>query len=93
MARVIRSDGAEREIFPADPVNGFGLTEMYSAIGCEAIEAVRLRNGGWMIVDEEGIRNGKSVNQKATEIYWANGGPRVFHVLGDVLIGNESELQ
>jgi hypothetical protein len=66
MATLIFEDGSAKDIRPADLKQGFTLTELYAALGCDVVEAVRLRNGRILVVDENGKLVGRPVNELAT---------------------------
>lgn len=54
------------------PKNGrdFKLKELYSHIGCDCVEFVRLATGQRMVVDESGkLKENPVVNELATELY------------------------
>ncbi len=54
MATLILEDGRENTVTPANPKQGFTLAELYSALGCNVVEAVRLRDGRFLVIDENG---------------------------------------
>lgn len=64
----------------------FGLDELYNLVRCETVEAVRLRNGRTMWVDEEGRMSGKPINLIASLL--AGG----VDVVGDVLVTDAGEV-
>jgi hypothetical protein len=66
MATLILEDGSARDVRPADLKRGFTLAELYAALRCEVVEAVRLRNGRILVVDENGKLVGRPVNELAT---------------------------
>jgi hypothetical protein len=67
MATLIREDGSATDMRPADLKRGFTLAELYSALGCEVIETVTLRNGRILVIDELGkLGGGRPVNELAT---------------------------
>lgn len=67
-AYVITPNGDVTEVHPANGTD-FKLKEMYRLVGCDCVEFVRLHDDRWMVVDEDGIRNGRLHNPKATELY------------------------
>jgi hypothetical protein len=66
MATLILEDGSAKDIRPADLKQGFTLTELYAALRCDVVEAVRLTNGRILVVDENGKLVGRPVNELAT---------------------------
>lgn len=87
MAKLIRFDGTEEEVFPVDKEGGFTLGEMYTLLGCEMIEVVYLANEKEiLIIDEEGkLRKDwlERLNEKATQLFFEGRIPN-----GDIITGN-----
>ena len=71
-ARIIQVDGKEIPTRPANPEEGFTLSECYDAVRFHPedkdimIEVVNLSHGMLMIVDEEGILKNLPINETAT---------------------------
>lgn len=91
MATIIQTDGTEKVVdFPKTD----RLEFMQRAVG-GYIEAIRLRGGRVMWVNEEGMLKGLPTNEKATEVVvdeapqyiWGPG----HKILGPVLIQEKSE--
>lgn len=84
MAKIIKSDGTERNV---EPRNGgdFSLSEMQRIVG-GFIEIVTLKDGQLMVVNEEGMLLEMPYNQKASELY---GQP----VVGNVLVCNDDQIK
>jgi len=68
MATLILEDGRERTVTPANATQGFTLAELYSAIGCDVVEVVWLRDGRLLLIDENGKLVGREVNDVATNL-------------------------
>ena len=68
MATLILEDGRERTVTPANAKQGFTLAELYSALGCNVVEVVRLRDGRFLVIDENGKLVGREVNDAATTL-------------------------
>ena len=96
MAKLIKDDGSESIVHPANPKDGFTLEELYSLIGCETVQAIELADGTtqmWM--DEEAKLHGgiQFVNEKATRLLAEAGGIPGDEVLGTVLLTQPGEVQ
>lgn len=87
MAKLIRPDGSESEVFPKDPArnNGFSLEELRAFVG-GPIEIVTVDSKTLMVCNEDGRNLGLASNPKATEIYQKVGGVPGWDVVGNVLI-------
>ena len=92
MAQIIKTTG---EVVEVSPKNGkvFELEEMQQVVahnGHHYIEAHILRDGRWLICNEEGKLCGCPVNVKATELF-----RKSYHdtVVGDVLVCNANEIE
>jgi hypothetical protein len=68
MATLILEDGRESTMTPANAKTGFTLAELYSAIGCDVVEVMRLRDGRLLVIDENGKLVGREVNELATHL-------------------------
>lgn len=56
MATLIKVDGSQKDVFPANKENGFTLEELYGLLECEMIEiATTFQDGKMLLVDEEGL--------------------------------------
>lgn len=84
MARIIKTDGTERNV---EPRNGsdFSLSEMQRIVG-GFIECVTLANGQLMVVNEEGVILEMPYNKKASELY---GQP----IVGNVLVCDSNQIK
>lgn len=84
MARIIKTDGTERNV---EPKNGsdFSLGELKEIVG-GFIEIVTLKNRQLMVVNEEGMLIGMPYNIKASELY---GHP----IVGNVLVCNNNQIK
>lgn len=78
MATLIKVDGSQKDVFPADKENGFTLEELYGLLECEMIEiATTFQDGKMLVVDEEGLlKPDPIVNQVASML------------VGDYIVGN-----
>ena len=92
MATLITIDGAESTITPANPTEGFTLTELYAAIGADIIEVVYLDDGRLMVIDEEGKLNGKQPNRLASEIAESVLQSNDY-IVGNAVIASTQEVQ
>lgn len=88
MRKLIRIDGTEVDL-PAK----LTMTEVRDRIGAEALDTVILADGVHvMLVDDSGAIDGKSVNGRATALYWQKcGGPVDWAICGDVVIVPDSD--
>jgi hypothetical protein len=68
MGILIREDGSERTVTPANKRAGFTLAELYAALQCRVIEVVWLRDGWLLVVDENGKLDRRPVNDRATNL-------------------------
>ena len=95
MARVIRVDGTEEEVFPVDVISGFSLQEMCQLIQCETIDVVSLGREARMVLDNNGLISDppRPFNYKASLLYWSAGYNPQNPIVGDVLVGSEREIQ
>lgn len=86
---IIRCDGSSetREI---DRHNV--LEEIYKAIGCQLIDAVNLRDGRVMLVDDTGLIDRKPVNPRATELYHTVAAT-YMPICGDVALVNDADFE
>lgn len=66
-AGVFYPDGRVVQVAPENG-SDFTLQELYDAIGCEMVEMVGLPGGNIMLVDEEGLLNGKEPNIPASSM-------------------------
>jgi len=103
--QVIRTDGTEEN--HTLPKAGL-LRQIYKLIGCETVDAVNLRDGRVMLVDDDGwecqemardygvelvpIRARKPVNARATDFYRAVTIPNDHQIVGDVAIVNDEDF-
>lgn len=83
-ARIIRADGTEEKIVPANGTD-FNLDEAQKVVG-GLIEIVNLKNGKIIVCNEEGLFLQLAVNVKATNICNQHHAIRPGSVIvGDVL--------
>lgn len=69
-ALLLKADGTQQVIMPADPKKGFTLQECYKLMNCTIIETRELFDGRTLILDEEGkFKDDFKVNQAATKLY------------------------
>ncbi len=93
MARLISTDGSERDIAPANGTD-FTLEEMYAALGCDMIEIVYLLDDRIMVIDEEGKLSGKAENGTATMLAADDLGIRPSdYIAGTALICADGEVR
>ena len=78
MATLIKVDGSQKDVFPADKKNGFTLEELYGLLECEMIEiATSFQDGKMLVVDEEGLFKPDPVVN-----------PVASMLVGDYIVGN-----
>lgn len=78
MATLIKVDGSQKDVFPADKENGFTLKELYGLLECEMIEiATIFQDGKMLVVDEEGLLKPDPVVN-----------PVASMLVGDYIVGN-----
>lgn len=96
MAKLLRFDGTEDVVAPADLRSGFSLEELYTLIGCQTVEAIYLEDGNIMLIDEEGKLRGDFLSRKnpAASVLLADAGgmPDDF-IAGDAVICSPEEFQ
>lgn len=80
MVRLIKTNGEIVENFTAET-----LKEKQDAVG-GYIELVRLYDGSFLVVNEEGVYNALEVNEKASEI--AN-----MHIVGNAIHITDADVQ
>ena len=89
MAKLLKPNG---DIIEVTPVNGsdFSVPELHALLNCTTIEYVRLDNRGdrFFIIDEDGKRANKPVNQLATLMY----APGHDVIVGNVLYCKRGEV-
>jgi hypothetical protein len=90
MAIVLSADGSSRAILPASG-ESFSLKELQTIVG-GYIEAVRLADGRYLILNEDGKRMSLPVNDTATRALHAAGGMPHDRVVGDCLIVSLKEM-
>ena len=79
--KLVKIDGSIANALPANGTN-FTLEEMYKLIGCDCIQIVRTaQEGVIMVIDDNGLMNGKAPNIVATKLY-----PFGNMIVGDVLV-------
>jgi hypothetical protein len=96
MALLIRFDGSQREVIPADPNRGFTANEAANLIGCSKLEHAELADGRIMLMDEESkCRNDyiQRRNGHATTLYREAGAVPGDFVSGHVLICSSEEFR
>lgn len=85
---LIKVDGT-REPSPAPR----SMAQIQKAIGSTTCDAVNLRNGFVMIVDDLGHVFGKPMNNEATKLYWAVCRPGTTHtIVGDVFVCPDADF-
>lgn len=90
MARLIKADGVEIELVPADG-KVFTLEELHLAVG-GYIQLVEFPNGTVLCCNEEGkLQPGMRPNYGATKIWVEHYGPTDV-IFGDVVIGTPQEM-
>lgn len=88
MAKLIKTDGSEKEVYPSDKKNGFTLEEVYNLIECSMVEiACSFSDGKMMLVDEEGwFKKEPAFNTKASLLSECD-------IVGNALIVTAEEFQ
>lgn len=89
MAKIIFTDGREKEVFPKNGTD-FQLEEMQGIVG-GYIEVLTLNGAELMIVNEEGKLDGLAENDAATRIVRANGYDDF--IVGNVLICKRAQVK
>lgn len=94
MAKLLRFDGGEDTVQPADPKKGFTLEEAYTLIGCDTVQLIRAGRNGWLLFDE----NGKfkpdwqsRINERASAILHESGGVPWDYITGHALLCDRRE--
>lgn len=84
MAILLRRDGTEERVIPADPATGFTLAECYFLLGCRTVQHVAVPPFGILIDEEAKLLDEWEhyINEPATERYLR------WLIPGDVLVGN-----
>jgi len=80
MVRLLKTNGEIVENFTAET-----LKEKQDAVG-GYIELIRLYDGSFLVVNEEGVYNALEINEKASEI--AN-----MHIVGDAIHLTDADVQ
>lgn len=93
MATLIRTDGTEQIITPANAREGFHLDELYKLLDCSTVEVLALPNGRTMVLDEDGKYSTKPTNERATTLARTAGIAADDFVVGDVLVCRRGEIQ
>ena len=69
------------------------LAEVSRLIGCDVLDAVNLRDGRVMCVDDTGLIDGKPVNEQATKVYHSVCVPGTTHKIhGDCVIAWDEDF-
>lgn len=84
MAKVIKIDGSERDLYDV------GLESLQQAVG-GYIQIVPTNDGRWLVLDEEGKLKEKQVNRKGTELTRGIVDDSDF-IVGDVVVANKDEI-
>lgn len=90
MATIYKTHG---EVIEVTPKNGkdFSLSEMQAIVG-GYIEVLDLRNGKFLVINEEGKLIGLGINWEATKIYHA-AYPCYDVIVGDALVCDKSQIK
>lgn len=92
MAKIIKTDGAEREVHPASR-RGFSVEELQEFCG-GYVKPITLHDGRVMYVNDLGTVYRMDVNAQATEIADEAGALEQGDIIvGDVLICSEEDVQ
>ncbi|MHB1350265.1 MAG: DUF3846 domain-containing protein [Desulfobulbaceae bacterium] len=91
MATLIANDGTMTEVSARGSC--YSLDEMYSLLECSRVEAVHLRDGRIMWIDEEGKFKPHQVNIQATLLLQKAGGIPGDYVAGIALVTERTEVQ
>lgn len=92
MALIIKTDGTRVNV---QPENGsdFSLQELWDIVG-GYIEIVNLRNGQYMVTNEEGKLCGLPYNEMATYVARMNGAIcQTDYIVGNVLVCDTKQIQ
>ena len=91
MAKIVKASGEIVDISPKNRKD-FQLDEVQQIVG-GYVEAIRINDEEFMLVDEEGKLNAKPINVKATAYYCANKRNACNDfIVGDVLLCSTSEF-
>lgn len=94
MATLIQANGDVREVSAKSSEEGFTLEELTHWTHCEMVQAITLKDGRTMWMDEEGkLRDVHHVNEKASQLLFQAGGIPGDYVVGDVLVTSPGEVQ
>lgn len=84
MGQLIKATGAIATVKPAKG-DKFSLDELHDYVG-GYIEALRLNDGRWMVINEEGRLKDLQFNSLASHLY------QYDYIVGDVVICDEGEI-
>lgn len=84
MAILLRRDGTEETVTPANPATGFTLDECYHLLACRTVQHVPVPRFGILIDEDAKCRDdwSRDVNEPATKRYLP------WLLPGDVLVGD-----
>jgi hypothetical protein len=94
VAKLISPDGYELSVFPGEGQTSFTLKEVQNLVE-GYVEPIKLTNGDYMFVDEDGRMKGLPNNDKATTIARIGADSYLIPsggIVGNVLIGTAEEL-
>jgi hypothetical protein len=91
MARIIYTNGEEKEIVPKDG-KYFTLTELQVIVE-GYIETVEINNTDIMIINEDGKINHLPYNKIATQIFQKKYPDNEDHIVGNAIICDKSQVQ
>lgn len=90
MARLIKSDGEEIIVRPADRDTGFTVAELQELIGCRCLDFTPLADGRRMAVEDD--FSGQAINVKASVLF-QEGRNTGWAMRGNVVIGTKQEIR
>jgi hypothetical protein len=91
MATLLTPDGSISEVTARG--QSFTLDEMHSLLSCSLIQAVFLRDGRIMWIDEEGKCKPHRINPSATDLLHQAGGMPDDYIAGAALITKRCEVE
>lgn len=92
MAKLYKADGSMEELVPEDE-GALSLQQMQSSVG-GYIEILRMDNGDFIVVNEDGISIGLPRNEAATRYFHTNCASRIpgDYIKGNMIVCSREEL-
>ena len=93
MAKLYKTDGSIVDIEPKDKRKGFQLQELYDAIGCDIVEAIRFSKDEYFICDEEGLLKPNPIRNNKANDYITSVCGNNWDIHGNVVICKTKEFK